>query len=129
MPYRYSLREALPWWSGEVRPGVESVGCAQPDGECGHVVQPGHQPPGPGADRGGHSRHQGQFPSAGDVTDRPCPAITVMGQGQFKVRLTGGTGAAFAEKGRAYDLDQPCPTILGTKPNQFRGRDGAVRDR
>jgi DNA (cytosine-5)-methyltransferase 1 len=42
-----------------------------------------------------------------------------MGQGQFKVRLTGGTGAAFAEKGRAYNLDQPCPTILGTKPNQF----------
>jgi len=62
---------------------------------------------------------KGKFPSAGDVTDRPCPAITVMGQQQLKVRFRGGTGAAFQQKGQAFDLDEPCPTVLGTKPNQF----------
>jgi DNA (cytosine-5)-methyltransferase 1 len=62
---------------------------------------------------------KGSFPSAGDITDRPSPAITVMGQNQFKVRIKGGTGAAFEQKGQAFDPDKPSPTILGTKPNQF----------
>jgi hypothetical protein len=36
-----------------------------------------------------------------------------------EVRLTGGTGAAFDHKGKSFAIDEPCPTILGTKPNQF----------
>jgi predicted DNA-binding protein (UPF0251 family) len=33
--------------------------------------------------------------------------------------VTGGTGAEFNQKGQAFDPDRPCPTVLGTKPNQF----------
>ncbi len=120
LPYRYSLREALPWIvRGKYGPAWKPATVPSPTVSAGRAYNTAtsHQ----GLELVEAVVHDtcGKFPSAGDVTDRPCPAITVMGQGQFKVRLRGGTGAAFAEKGQDYDLDQPCPTILGTKPNQF----------
>ncbi len=120
LPYRYSLREALPWIvRGKYGPAWKPATVPSPTVSAGRAYNAAtsHQ----GLELVEAVVHDtcGKFPSAGDVTDRPCPAITVMGQGQFKVRLRGGTGAAFAEKGQDYDLDQPCPTILGTKPNQF----------
>ncbi len=120
LPYRYSLREALPWvLRGKYGPAWKASDAPSPTVSAGMSYNPATSHQGLELIEAVIHDTKGQFPSAGDVTDRPCPAITVMGQGQFKVRLTGGTGAAFAEKGRAYDLDQPCPTILGTKPNQF----------
>ncbi|CAG0978075.1 partial Modification methylase HaeIII, partial [Gammaproteobacteria bacterium] len=120
LPYRYSLREALPWVvRGKYGPAWKASDAPSPTVSAGMSYNPATSHQGLELVEAVIHDTKGQFPSAGDVTDRPCPAITVMGQGQFKVRLTGGTGAAFAEKGRAYDLDQPCPTILGTKPNQF----------
>lgn len=120
LPYRYSLRDALPWilrgkygptWSQSDRPSptVSAHGSYNP--------ATSHQ----GLELVEAIVHdtRGQFPSAGDITDRPSPAITVMGKGHFKVQIRGGTGAAFEQKGQAFDPDAPCPTILGTKPNQF----------
>lgn len=93
MPYRYSVRDA---W--------QTLRAADSGGPCDEAVI--------------HDT-RGQFPSAGDITDRPSPAITVMGRSQFKVQVRGGTGAPFTQKGQALDSERPCPTILGTKPNQF----------
>ncbi|MCZ7635731.1 MAG: DNA cytosine methyltransferase [Verrucomicrobia bacterium] len=120
LPYRYSLREALPWVvRGKYGPAWKASDAPSPTVSAGMSYNPATSHQGLELVEAVIHDTKGQFPSAGNVTDRPCPAITVMGQGQFKVRLTGGTGAAFEEKGRAYDLNQPCPTILGTKPNQF----------
>lgn len=62
-------------------------------------------------------------------SDAPSPTVSAHGsynpvtshQGLelVEARITGGTGAAFDQKGQAFDPDQPCPTVLGTKPNQF----------
>jgi len=93
MPYRYSVREA--WQT------LRAAGSGDHAGEAAiHDTK-------------------GQFPSAGDVSDRPSPAITVMGRNQFSVQIVGGTGAPFEQKGQGIDAGRPCPTILGTKPNQF----------
>ncbi|MCZ7636699.1 MAG: DNA cytosine methyltransferase [Verrucomicrobia bacterium] len=120
LPYRYSLREALPWVvRGKYGPAWKASDAPSPTVSAGMSYNPATSHQGLELIEAVIHDTKGQFPSAGNVTDRPCPAITVMGQGQFKVRLTGGTGAALAETGRAYDLNQPCPTILGTKPNQF----------
>ncbi|MCP5525128.1 MAG: DNA cytosine methyltransferase [Verrucomicrobiales bacterium] len=120
LPYRYSLREALPWIvKGKYGPNWKQADSPSPTVSAHGSYNPAtsHQ----GLELVEAVIHDtcGKFPSAGDVTDRPCPSITVEGQGQFKVRLRGGTGSAFDQKGQEFDLDAPCPTILGTKPNQF----------
>lgn len=120
LPYRYTLRDALPhivrgkygptWRQSDApSPTVSAHGSYNP--------QTSHQ----GLELIEAVIHdtKGQFPSAGDITDRPSPAITVMGRNQFSVQIRGGTGAAFEQKGQAFDPDKPCPTVLGTKPNQF----------
>ena len=120
LPYRYSLREALPWIvRGKYGPAWKSADAPSPTVSAGRAYNAATSHQGLELVEAVIHDTGGSFPSAGDVTDRPCPAITTTSQGQFKVRVRGGTGAAFAEKGREYDLDQPCPTILGTKPNQF----------
>ncbi len=87
LPYRYSLREALPWIvRGKYGPAWKSADAPSPTVSAGMSYNP-------------NTSHQGLE--------------------LVEARITGGTGAAFEEKGREYDLDQPCPTILGTKPNQF----------
>ncbi len=87
LPYRYSLREALPWI---VR------------GKYGPAWRPADAP--------------SPTVSAGMSYN---PATSHQGLELVEARITGGTGAAFDQKGQAFDLDQPCPTVLGTKPNQF----------
>jgi DNA (cytosine-5)-methyltransferase 1 len=120
LPYRYSLREALPWVvRGKYGPAWKASDAPSPTVSAGMSYNPATSHQGLELVEAVIHDTKGQFPSSGDITDRPCRAITVMGQGQFKVRLKGGTQAAFDDKGRAYDLDQPCPTILGTRPNQF----------
>ncbi len=123
LPYRYSLREAIPW--------IVKVGGIRDTGFGGRKLQRSDLPA-PTVMAGGAAAMnssqfgveavihdtKGQFPSAGNVTDRPCPTVGVTNRNQFEVRVRGGTGAAFAEKGREFDLDRPAPTILGTKPNQ-----------
>jgi DNA (cytosine-5)-methyltransferase 1 len=93
LPYRYSLRDALPW-----------------------VVA------------SGGIRDTGFGASTLRSADEPAATIMAGGAGgmntsQFGVQtvteLRGGTGAAFDQKGQSFDLNQPCPTVLGTKPNQF----------
>jgi len=87
LPYRYSLREALPWIvRGKYGPAWKPADAPSPTVSAGMSYNP-------------KTSHQGLE--------------------LVEAKITGGTGAAFDEKGRAYDLDQPCPTILGTKPNQF----------
>jgi len=87
LPYRYTLRDALPW-----------------------IVR-------------------GKYGSTWKPADAPSPTVSAHGsynpvtshQGLelVEARITGGTGAAFDQKGQAFDPDRPCPTVLGTKPNQF----------
>jgi len=87
LPYRYSLREALPWIvRGKYGPAWKPADAPSPTVSAGRSYN---------------------------------PATSHQGLELVEARITGGTGAAFDEKGRAYDLDQPCPTVLGTKPNQF----------
>jgi len=87
LPYRYSLREALPWIvRGKYGPAWKAADAPSPTVSAGRSYN---------------------------------PATSHQGLELVEARITGGTGAAFDEKGRAYDLDQPCPTVLGTKPNQF----------
>lgn len=92
LPYRYSLRDVMPWMvaSGGIR----------------------------GTGFGGSKLRSADAPAptimAGDITDRPSPAITVVGRNQFKVQIRGGTGAAFDQKGQAFDPDAPCPTICAS---------------
>ena len=94
LPYRYTLRDALPW-----------------------IVASG------GIRNSGFARNSMRTASE--------PAATIMAGGaggmntsQFGVEaiLTGDTGAAFDQKDQAFDPDKPCPTVLGTKPNQFAVR-------
>ncbi len=87
LPYRYSLREALPWIvRGKYGPAWKSADVPSPTVSAGLSYNP-------------NTSHQGLE--------------------LVEARITGGTGAAFEQKGQAFDLDQPCPTVLGTKPNQF----------
>jgi len=87
LPYRYSLRETLPWIvRGKYGPAWKPADAPSPTVSAGRSYN---------------------------------PATSHQGLELVEARITGGTGAAFDEKGRAYDLDQPCPTVLGTKPNQF----------
>ncbi|HNQ90547.1 MAG TPA: DNA cytosine methyltransferase [Verrucomicrobiota bacterium] len=124
LPYRYSLREALPWIvRGKYGPAWKAADAPSPTVSAGRSYNPA-------------TSHQGlelveakviQGPQGNgwaegkDLTDGPAPAVLATQTQSMLVqaRLKGGTGAAFDEKGREYDLDQPCPTILGTKPNQF----------
>jgi DNA (cytosine-5)-methyltransferase 1 len=120
LSYRYSLREALPWIvRGKYGPAWKPADAPSPTVSAGMSYNPSTSHQGLELVEAVIHDTKGKFPSAGDVTDRPCPAITVMGRNQLKVQLKGGTGAAFEQKGQAFDLDQPCPTVLGTKPNQF----------
>lgn len=91
LSYRYVLRDALPWATG-----------------IGGIGKTGFS--------------AGKLRSA----DEPAPTIMAGGGGgmstyQFGVeaRLVGGTGSACDQKGQPFDPDKPCPTVLGTKPNQF----------
>lgn len=87
LPYRYTLRDALPW-----------------------IVR-------------------GKYGPTWKAADAPSPTVSAHGsynpvtshQGLELVEavITGGTGAAFDQKGQRFDPDKPCPTVLGTKPNQF----------
>jgi DNA (cytosine-5)-methyltransferase 1 len=87
LPYRYSLKDALPW-----------------------IVR-------------------GKYGPTWKQADIPSPTVNAHGsynpetshQGLelVEARIMGGTGAPFDHKGQAFDLNQPSPTILGTKPNQF----------
>ena len=87
LPYRYSLREALPWIvRGKYGPAWKSADVPSPTVSAGLSYNP-------------NTSHQGLE--------------------LVEARITGGTGAAFEQKGQAFDLDQPSPTVLGTKPNQF----------
>jgi len=120
LPYRYTLRDALPWIvRGKYGPTWKPADAPSPTVSAHGSYNPvtSHQ----GLELVEAVIHdtKGKFPSAGDITDRPSPAITVMGRNQFKVQIRGGTGAAFDQKGQAFDPDKLCPTVLGTKPNQF----------
>jgi DNA (cytosine-5)-methyltransferase 1 len=87
LPYRYSLREALPWIvRGKYGPAWKSADAPSPTVSA-------------------HGSYN--------------PATSHQGLELVEVRLTGGTGAAFDHKGKSFAIDEPCPTILGTKPNQF----------
>jgi DNA (cytosine-5)-methyltransferase 1 len=87
LPYRYTLRDALPW-----------------------IVR-------------------GKYGPSWKSADAPSPTVSAHGSYNpetshqnlelVEARITGGTGAAFDQKGQALDLNQPCPTILGSKPNQL----------
>ena len=94
LPYFYSLRDALPW--------IKASGGIRNTGFGKNTMRPSSE-----------------------------PAATIMAGGaggmntsQFGVEaiLTGDTGAAFGQKDQAFDSDKPCPTVLGTKPNQFAVR-------
>lgn len=124
LPYRYTLRDALPHIvRGKYGPAWRQADAPSPtvSAHGSYNPQTSHQ----GLELVEAVIHdtKGQFPSAGDITDRPSPAITVMGRNQFSVQIRGGTGAAFEQKGQAFDPDKPCPTVLGTKPNQFEVAD------
>ena len=94
LPYRYTLRDALPWIVAAG--GIRNTGFAR-----------------------------------NSMRSALQPTATIMAGGaggmntsQFGVEaiLTGDTGAAFDQKDQKFDPDQPCPTVLGTKPNQFAVR-------
>jgi len=94
LPYRYTLRDALPWIVASG--GIRNTGFAR-----------------------------------NSMRSASQPTATIMAGGaggmntsQFGVEaiLTGDTGAAVDQKDQAFDPDQPCPTVLGTKPNQFAVR-------
>lgn len=124
LPYRYSLREALPWIvRGKYGPAWKPADAPSPTVSAGRAYNP-------------ETSHQGlelveakviQGPqgngwAAGkDLTDAPAPAVlaTQTQSMLIEARITGGTDAAFTQKGQEFSLDQPCPTILGTKPNQL----------
>ncbi len=87
LPYRYTLRDALPWI---VR------------GKYGPTWKPADAPSPTVSAHGSYN-----------------PVTSHQGLELVEARITGGTGAAFDQKGQAFDPDRPCPTVLGTKPNQF----------
>ena len=80
---------------------------------------------------------RGKYGPAWKSADAPSPTVSAHGSYNPKtshqglelveVRLTGGTGAAFDHKGKAFALDEPCPTILGTKPNQLTWKSSTCR--
>lgn len=94
LPYRYSLRDALPWIVASG--GIRNTGF------------------------GGNSMRSASEPAATIMAG----GAGGMNTSQFGVEaiLTGDTGAAFDQKDQAFDPNKPCPTVLGTKPNQFAVR-------
>lgn len=79
LPYRYSVREALPWVLEQGDNGGFGGGAMRaatmPSGTIGATAQTGNGRFPPSAVRVIHDT-SGQR-SAGDVTDRPCPTVTV----------------------------------------------------
>ena len=124
LQYRYTLRDALPWLvRAKFGPAWKSTDAPSPTVSAHGSYNPATSHQGLELVEAVVHDTKGKFPSAGDITDRPSPAITVMGRNQFAVHIRGGTGAAFDQKGQAFDPDKPCPTVLGTKPNQFAVED------
>lgn len=124
-PYRYSIRDAIPWIiSGKYGPVWKSADSPSPTVSASMTWNPETSHQGLELVEAVIHDTKGKFPSAGDITDRPCPTITVMGQNQFKVQIRGGTGAPFEQKNAEIDPDKPCPTVLGAKPNQFSVEEG-----
>ncbi len=94
LPYRYSLRDALPWViaSGGIRATGFAAGKTRSADQPATTIMAG----------GGGGMNTSQF-----------GVEAIRG-----IRLTGGTGAAF-DQGKTFALDAPCPTVLRTKPNQL----------
>ena len=112
LPYRYSLREALPWViKGKYGPAWKTADSPSPtvSAQQSYNPQTSHQ----GLELVEAVIHdtRGKFGSAGDVTDRPCPTITAGGAGQFNVKFKYPKGAPFDQKGKEIDMEKLCPTI------------------
>jgi DNA (cytosine-5)-methyltransferase 1 len=95
LPYRYSLRDALPWiLRGKYGPAWRSSDAPSPTVSAHGSYNP-------------TTSHQG------------LELVEALPVEQCEAQLVGDTGAPFDQKRQALDADRPCPTILGTKPNQL----------
>lgn len=146
LPYRYSIRDALPWLDGTT-PMYPNTGFNKGDrsgdlparalttgddsrvaakvkiegstGFDGHAGQSIDEPSGAiMAGRPTRVMHdfRGGFNSKGDVTERPAPAIVA--QGAHDLRVVHDTGGQFASEGDV--TDRPSPAIRTTDQAQFR---------
>ncbi len=98
LPYRYSVRDALPW--------LAAVGGIRATGFAGHELTPASEPSPTVMAGGGGGMNTSQF-------------------GVVEARLVGGNGAVGAIKGAQLSLDEPAPTVLagGEGPHGRRDRD------
>ncbi len=118
-PYRYSIRDAMPWIvGGKYGPSWKASTHPSPTVSAQQTYNPATSHQGLELVEAIIHDTRGSFPSAGDITDRPCPTITVESSGQFRARVIGGNGSVFDDKGAEFNLDEPSPTIM-TKSDQL----------
>lgn len=113
LPYRYSVRDALPWIGGVG--GIRSTGFSQND------ITPSSQPSPTIMAGGGNGMNTSQFGvqiehangfngHVGQSIERP--AMTIQADRPVAV-LRQGSGAPFDAKGKPLRLDRPLPTVMG----------------
>ena len=122
LPYRYTLRDALPWIvRGKYGPTWKPADAPSPTVSAHGSYNPvtSHQ----GLELVEAVIHDtnGKFPSAGDITDRPSPAITVEGldMSHFAIGKEWDLLRPGEASERYFNLvrphpDAPCPTICAS---------------
>lgn len=139
LPYRYSVRDALPWisgvrWNSGGQHGTREFDVGREPIQTIQATRGGSQ-------QGYRVTHDtgGKFKSGGDVTDRPSPTITVghANYGHFQVepetdisryaigaeydRLNPGQQSDKYFSLIRADADSPCPTIMSSSANYPSG--------
>lgn len=133
LPYRYTVRDALPWITGQMRgAGYGEGGMAPPDQPSQTIgASPstgnGLFPPSQVESRVIHDT-SGLY-GAGDVTDRPSPTISVgvnsVNSRHFQVhepasRVVHDTGGSFDQGGDV--TDKPAPVVTANSGGSMTGR-------
>lgn len=117
LPYRYSVREALPWLDGG---GLEFVsgGNNQAADPRASVDEPIRTVA--GAKTSTHHRvvYDDKRPghAAKNILDRPAPTI-VAGRNSFDVKVVGNKNAAHSSKGERRSVDEPARTLQARRAN------------
>lgn len=122
LPYRYSIRDALPWLAG----------LEEADGFHDHQLRAANRPASPvlagrsvrASDvRGVRMGAHGYFPGKIHSADKPAPAVCGSGLGSFDYEVIGkdqvavkhGTTCSTRRKrGQALDVGKPLPTVMGS---------------
>ena len=124
LPYRYSVRDAIPWIDGRIAVGNDAFEpkFGEPDGPSPTIMSEGARTSGLIERRailrmGAHEFFPG---SDRNLDNEPAPSVAATGFGSYKseVRITGRLGTRYKRK--LIPMSAPAPAIMASGANQTR---------